>query len=150
MSEFGFDKLIARLPAIMQETLQEMAEKTQKYFSESFPKQGIGGEQWQEVQRRIPGTPAYKSGTRDDRTRKILYGRTGKLKDNTEHSIAEVSDHRFVLVNPASYAQLQNQGGINGKGGIVPARPFMVQVDELTEMQLEILKKRTGLMWRVK
>lgn len=145
MSKFGFDKIAREMPAMKREALKLLSVETQQYFGESFSKQGLGNEKWAEVKRR---TSPYSSMW--DKTRPILYGKSGQLRAHTLDSIESINDHQFVLVNPMSYAVLQNEGGENGQGAYVPARPFMKQTQELTHMQLETLNAVTGKIWHLR
>jgi phage gpG-like protein len=132
---------------VKKRAMQRMATETAKYFGDSFPRQGLD-EKWQQVQRRIPGTTAYRMASMWDRTRPILYGQTGNLRIKTYGSVTSVTPHRFVLVNPMPYAQMHNEGGKTKTGADVPARPFMKQTKELTSHQLQILLDETGRAWR--
>jgi phage gpG-like protein len=150
MSKFGFEKMISNMPDIKMSVVRRLSSETQKYFAATFPNQGIEGKSWQEVQRRIKGTVSYAIATRDDRRRKILYGKSGELKRKTADSEYDISLQGFTLLNPLPYATIQNEGGVNGRGAYVPPRPFMIQTGELTRMQLRILLEETGKVWQVR
>lgn len=147
MSQFGFDKVLSNLKSAEYKALSRIAEKSRDYFVRSFQLQGFGSEKWLEVQRRIPGTIAYATATADDRKRPILHGRTGDLLQATENSIQSVTAKRAVLYNKMDYAAVQNEG--DGSRHL-PARPFMKQNQELTDIQLEILQEETGKIWQVR
>ena len=133
MSKFGFDKMPSLMKQNIKTAVSKMAHHTVKYFGDSFSKQGIGGEKWDEVQRRIPGTPAFMSENIWGHTRPPLYGTTGNLRSETKNGLKIITDRSFTIENNPPYAAIQNYGGVNGRGGNVPARPFIKQTNELTQ-----------------
>lgn len=147
-SKFGFGKIAAEWNDTKKAALEVMAVDAMAEFSENFAKQGSGKKKWKEVQRRIPGSGWYERGDSDDRTRPILQGKTGELEYNMQ--ITHVDSRSASIVNDSPYAELQNEGGTNGRGYVVPARPFMVQTAQLTIEQLASLKLVTGKVWKVK
>lgn len=148
MSKFGFGAKAMEWNAKKRKALQYIAIDALGEFNANFDNQKSGRKKWKEVQRRIPGTEAYKKADAEGRTRPILEGETGQLRDNMEIGVV-TSDYAEVY-NTTPYAQLQNEGGVNSNGGVVPARPFMVQTDKLTRRQLKTLKEVTGEIWSVK
>lgn len=116
---------------------------------------------WKEVSRRTPGSNFNKArvvGGRnkpsgktfvvdqgdDYATRKILAGTTGRLRYKTEKADSAITNKGAVstMINPVPYA-----GYLNDGTPYMLARPFMKQTDQLTEIQLEILKQKTNQIW---
>lgn len=143
MSKFKFDRMLSILPSVKLKAMQVLAVETQGYFAASFGKQGLGGEKWEEVQRRKPGTVAYTVASPWLRQSPILYN-SGNLYDKTARSLSKLDASQFTLINPLKYAAAQNEGNRN-----MPARPFMKQTSELTTIQLATLKAETGRIWKV-
>lgn len=153
VSKFGFAAKAAAWDGIKRAALQVIAVETLKEFDKSFNSEGLSGQKWKEVQRRIPGTLAHRLAKGSERTAPILTGESGRLKGSNE--IRSVTSRQAVIVNDTHYASVQNEGGMVGGGitGIphtIPARPFMVQTAPITAMQLQILKTVTGKIWTVK
>jgi hypothetical protein len=99
-------------------------------FVGNFTKQGYSGAPWKEVQRRTPGTKAYKYPARPKssaKTRPILVG-SGTLRRAVNGSTKETSLNRVVWRVELPYAKAQN-GGTDK----IPARPFMGFSKELIQ-----------------
>jgi len=82
MSKFNFQRVIDNIEQTKRELPVLLANDAQKFFLASFRNQGWDGEPWQEVQRRIEGTNAYKYPKTKGltrRTKPILQG-TGILR----------------------------------------------------------------------
>jgi hypothetical protein len=161
-SKFGFDKTIEAFKAAKKEAAVEIMSKTKEYFGQAFDKEQLGDEKWEEVARRTPGTAFNKnqmvSGRNkptgkpfvvdqgdDYATRKILQGTTGDLRRKTERANSSITMDGSVstMINPIPYASYINDGTPYMK-----VRPFMKQTEELTKIQLEILKNKTGRIWK--
>jgi len=164
MSNFGFDKMANRFAASRVAAAQSIALRSKQYFSDAFDKEGLGGKNWEEVERRKEGshfnaaqvvTGRNKASGRlftvdqgdDYATRKILTGTTGKLREKTKNADTVISpDGRLtVITNPLPYASANFEGN-----AYQPARPNMKQTNELTGIQLTILKLITGKVWKLK
>lgn len=162
MSKFGFNKAASALGDATKQAAIQIMRASKKYFGEAFDKEELGGDKWDEVARRTPGSRYNKgriaSGINqpsgkpfivdqgdDYATRKILAGTTGRLKYKTVKADSSITAKGAVSVmsNPVPYA-----GYVNDGTPYMPARPFMKQTDELTEIQLEILKNETGKIWK--
>ena len=163
-SKFGFDKKIAAFNATRKEAAIEIMSETKKYFGQAFDKEQLGDEKWDEVSRRTPGSrfnekqivggknkPSGKSFEVDQgedyATRKILQGTSGQLRYKTERADSSITMNGAVstMINPVPYASYINDGTPYMK-----MRSFMKQTDELTKIQLEILKNKTGRIWIAK
>jgi len=105
-------------------------------FVGNFTKQGYSGAPWKEVQRRTPGTKAYKypkTKGLQRRTTPILIGagyrkRGGTLRRAVNGSTKETSLSRVVWSVDLPYAKAQNDGTDK-----IPARPFMGFSKELIQ-----------------
>lgn len=163
MSKFGFAKSASVLGPLTKEAAIEIMQKTKQYFGEAFENETFDGNKWDEVSRRTPGSNFNKgriagginkpSGKPfevdqgdDYATRKILHGVTGRLEYKTIKADSSITKDGAVstMTNPVPYA-----GYVNDGTPYMPARPFMKQTNKLTEIQLEILKNKTGLIWKV-
>ena len=163
MSKFGFDKAQQTFKQSIKTSAIEIMKASKKYFGEAFEKEGLGDEKWDEVQRRTAGSrwndaqvvggrnkPSGKNFVADQgddyATRKILQGVTGRLEYKTIKADSSITQGGAVsvMINPLPYAEAINEGNAYMK-----ARPFMKQTEELTEIQLEILKTETGKTWTV-
>lgn len=161
MSKFGFNKVASALGPATKAAAVQIMRSTKKYFGEGFEKEQLGEDKWQEVSRRTPGSnfnkgrkvgginkpsgKAFEVDQGDDyATRKILAGTSGRLRYKTERADSSITNNGAVSVmfNPVPYA-----GYINDGTPYMPARPFMKQTDDLTTIQLQILKTETGKIW---
>lgn len=119
-----------------------LANQAQNYFVSSFTKQGFDGVKWQEVKRRIEGTPEYKYPAKKDlgrRTRFILIGKgSTKLRRAVNNSVRVKTWPLVQLVVDLPYAKAQNEGN---PARNLPKRQYMGQTEELTRMQHELIKR---------
>lgn len=164
MSKFGFDKIAKDFDRVRKNAAISIAERSKQYFADAFDKEALGGEKWEEVVRRIEGSHFNKrqvvgginkaSGKKfvtdqgdDYATRKILSGTTGRLRYKTEKADTAITMNGQVttITNPLPYASANFEGN-----AYQPARPNMKQTEELTQLQLTILKNETGKLWTIK
>jgi hypothetical protein len=148
-SKFGFGKVADALAVQIKLAAVDIMKDTKRYFGEAFDKEQLGKQKWPEVQRRIPGTKAYKREVAkggDGTSRNILAGETGKLRRKTVRADSSITNNgaTSVMFNPVPYAGYTQDGT-----RYVPARPFMKQTEELTTIQLNILNTVTGKIWKV-
>lgn len=117
-----------------------LANQAMNYFLSSFDKQGWNGESWQEVKRRIEGTPEYKYPLHSDlgrRTRAILIGKGSTRLRRAVNNSVKIAEFPTVLLEvDLPYARVHNEG--NPARGI-PKRQYMGQTAELTKMQIELI-----------
>lgn len=123
----NFDKLKHDLPIIIGNT-------GQNFFRSSFEKQGWTDESfhaWKQVQRRTPGTKAYKYPKEKDlsrRTRGILIGNRAKggehLRDSVNRSLKKSTWDAIEWSVPQKYAAAHNQG-LMTRNFTMPQRKFM-------------------------
>jgi len=148
MGKFNFQHIIDNFEKAKEELPEVLAKEAQDYFADSFKHQGWDGKGWHEVQRRIPGTKAYKYPKNkglDRRTRPILTGTTGALRRavSSVADNAEVSRQRHgfkvrLFIDPSAvpYANAQNSGTDR-----IPQRKFMGDSPELTKkLTKQVLK----------
>ena len=138
-----------------------LSNQAQNYFVDSFNKEGFDGQKWKEVQRRTPGTSAFKypkKKGRQRRTAKILIGagyksRGGTLRRavSTMARTAQISGLRTRMVIDLPYAMAHNEGtktaGRNRSTNI-PKRQFVGQTNELTNMQKAKIKQIIDDTWK--
>ncbi len=128
-----FDKLKKQLP-------KKIADESRSYFMKSFPQGGFNQDgsvqKWKEVDRRIPGTNAYKypktKGT-SRRTKPILV-RTGRMQRSIR--ITQLSFNRSVIATDVPYAKYHNKGTKN-----IPKRKFMGRSRNLNKRVERLIKK---------
>lgn len=131
MDKFEFDRTIAKLQEVKYDLPIKLAVLAQKYFVHAFYEQAFDGVKWQEVQRRIAGTDAYKYPKDRDlarRKRGILIGKSRDLIDSIRHSIREVNWERIVLGTDVPYAVYHNEGTAT-----IPKRQFIGDSKELRD-----------------
>jgi phage gpG-like protein len=154
MSKFNFQRVIDNINQVKKELPRILADDAQDYFLKSFKDQGWEGKQWQEVQRRIEGTKAYKYPKNKGlsrRTNPILIG-TGAL--NREVGLlsgnARVTYDRYnfkvklaIDSSVIPYAGAQNDGT-----NTIPARPFMKDSAELRKLLRQRIKDYCDKIWQ--
>lgn len=154
-TKFNFEEVNKMLVQYKRETLVLLSNQAQNYFLDSFKKQGWDGKQWKEVQRRTPGTKAFKYPKKKGlqrRTQPILIGSGFKVRGGTlrravstmERS-AEISKDRVRMIVDLPYAEIINDGGKN-----MPKREYIGQTEELTTMQKNKINEIIGRIWEVK
>ena len=123
-----------------------------RYFKKNFQNEAWGRVKWTEVQRRTPGTAAYKSASKHHparTSRKILAGDTGDLGRSIE--VKAVSKGQVVVWTAPSafeskepYGRVHNEGlrAGRGKGFIMPKRQFMGESDELNALIISELERK--------
>jgi len=120
-----FERAKNRIPNII-------GKMAQSHFKASFKNQGFTDqslEKWQNVERRRPGTRAYKQATNADRTRAILVGSPTKnpgvrLKDSIR--IMRADWNVVVIATDVKYAETHNDGVWTS-----PKRQFMGESEVL-------------------
>jgi phage gpG-like protein len=136
---FKFDIIQKAYKTASLNLMREIAMANKNYFLDNFKvKQGWGSEQWQEVQRRIPGTNAYmypaKKGLKR-RTRPILVGK-GSLRRAVNASIKLVTTNRVYFRVDLPYAAVHNEGSKR-----IPKRQYMGMNRETNVLNKNIIKK---------
>lgn len=159
-TKFKFEQVKRQLIAMQRETLVLLSNQAQNYFVSSFRKQGFNGQPWKEVQRRIPGTnawkypkPTVKNPKRglQRRTSPILIGagykkRGGTLRDAVGSMVntREISNGIVRMIVDLPYAKPQNEGNSR-----LPKRQFIGQTQELTNMQIKKIDQIVTKIFKV-
>jgi phage gpG-like protein len=120
--KFGFDKKIKALEKAKYDLPNDLAQAGQLYFQQNFKKQQWDGKKWENVQRRIPGTDAYKYPKNKGLSRRkkpILVG-DGILKQSLQNSVRFKSYKKITWGNDVSYSKYLNFGTDK-----MPQRQFM-------------------------
>ena len=112
-------------------------------FKENFEKEGFFGEKWKEVQRRQPGTKAYKSVSKKHPVRNIdkILHKTSNLRDSINF---RTEPGRAIVYSDTTYGRYHNEGD-----GKIPKRQFMGKnaqlekeiCDKLNQKLQQIFKK---------
>jgi len=154
-TKFNFEEVSNLLNRYKRETLILLSNQAQNYFLDSFKKQGWDGTPWKEVQRRTPGTKAYKypkTKGLQRRTQPILIGagyrkRGGTLRRavSSMSRTKEITKDRVRMIVDLPYANIINEGG-----GHMPKREYVGQDSTLTRMQTEKITEIINRIWKTK
>ena len=150
MTNWGFDRVRANIQRTKRELPVRLAKQAENHFVEAFSKGRLDEYKWEEVQRRIPGTQAYKYPKRKGlqrRTSPILVGagykkRGGTLRRRVARSISSAQWNNIRLVVDLPYAKVHNEGGTH-----IPARPYMRQTRKLESMQKTLIITEVDKIW---
>lgn len=121
---FDFDKVLEKMKSTKSKLLTTLEVQATDHFTGSWKKKGwvdIGLEQWKEVQRRQPGTKAYKAAKKAARTRAILV-QSGRLRRSFYTRIKRMDI--IQIANSAPYAQVHNEGA-RGSAFVKPHQRFV-------------------------
>ncbi len=142
----GFDIDIIRLNIARTKRVLPiaLAKITENHFTESFKVGRLDEHKWKEVQRRIPGTSAYKYPRKKGLSRRTspILVRTGNLRRKTSRSIASATWAKVQLINDLPYAKAQNEGT-----DTIDARPFMIHTNKLGGLQKAEIDKQMKKIW---
>jgi hypothetical protein len=145
--KFKFGKLKENISKMRNDLPRVLANESQNFFSKSFTDQGWEGKSWQQVKRRIPGTPEYKYPKKKDlgrRRRPILVGKgSTKLRRAVANSIRVTSWPIVRLIVDLPYARRHNEGLDN-----MPKRKFMGESNRLKQKHLATIKKFIRNLWQ--
>lgn len=157
MKKFNLNEVKTRLERTKRELPVALAKQAEGYFVGSFKKGALAEEKWEEVQRRIPGTNAYKYPKRTGLSRRTspILVRTGNLRRKTSNSIRDARWGMVRLVVDLPYAQIHNEGGEitrrtkNGTYTInIPARPYMKHTEDLGRKQKTLINTKMTEIWK--
>jgi len=151
--KFGLGDVQKRLKEGQRKLMVSLTNQAQNYFLDSFTKQGWDGKDWQEVQRRITDTKAYKypkTKGLQRRTSPILVGAGYKIRGGTLRRAvsamsrtAQINGLQSRMVIELPYAKFNNEGTDK-----LPQRKFVGQTSQLTEMQRNIIDKQIKEIWQ--
>lgn len=135
-----------RAERIRREAPKILQNEGQAYFNRSYQSQTWEGKAWPEVQRRIPGTKAYKypkGKYLSRRTNPILIGKTRRLKNAVNRASAAGSANVNKIIwrvagSEGAYGHFHNEG-IGQK-----PRPFMKASKGLGR----VLRKKFATLYR--
>ena len=146
-NKFGTGKILENVLKMKRDLPVLLANQAQRYFSDAFKQQGFDGQAWQEVKRRIQGTPEYKypkAKGLSRRTSPILV-RTGKLRRAVSNSIRNATFESVKLVVPLEYASFQNEGT-----GKIQKREFMGNSAALRAKQKELIQQNIDITFKAR
>lgn len=138
MSKFGFEEVIKKVEQTKRELPVRLANMTQNYFVLSWRKQGFDDGKWQEVRRRIPGTPEFKypkTKGLSRRTKPILV-ESGELRRRVANSVVVAEWNAIRLLVDLPYADKMNK-----------TRQFIGQTKELTQKQTIMVESFFDKVW---
>lgn len=144
MSKFNFLDVLKNIEQTKRELPKKLANMTQNYFVLSFRKQGFDGGKWQEVKRRIPGTPEFKypkTKGLSRRTKPILI-ESGELRRRVANSILLATWPTVKLM-----VDLPQAAAINEGTDKMPQRQFIGQSNELTGKQITLVETYFDRVW---
>lgn len=144
MSKFNFLEVLAKIEQTKRELPKKLANQAQNYFVLSFRKQGFGTEKWQEVKRRIPGTPEFKYPKTKglSRRKKDILTNTGELRRRVGNSIVSDAWPTVRLVIDLPQAAAINEGTAK-----MPQRQFAGQTTELSNKQEDMVESYFSKIW---
>lgn len=150
LDKFNFAQVRERMLQVKKEMPLILANQAKNDFVGNFDRQGFDGENWGEVQRRIPDTPAYKYPKDKDpgrHTRNILQGKgSGRLRKDVANSVESgyPIEGGYVGIVKNEYGQYHNTGTDKlPKRQFVGFTPTLVKAmrDKLTTALNDIWKK---------
>jgi hypothetical protein len=132
--KFYIGEVISRIKSAKESLPLILANDAKNDFLNNFRQQGFDGKKWQEVKRRIPGTPEYKYPKTKDpgrHTRAILQGKgSGRLRKDVANSVRTghpIKDGYVLEVNN-EYGIYHNEGAEH-----LPQRQFVGDTPRLRE-----------------
>jgi phage gpG-like protein len=146
-NKFHTERMLAALKACKQDLPTLLAKDARSHFLNSWKQQGWDGKPWKEVQRRIPGTKAYKYPKKTQLSRRknpILVGTYkgrsgGRLRRSINESIREATWETIRLGTDVPYAAYINEGTDH-----MEARKFMGQSTQLSTKMKNRIRKELG------
>lgn len=145
LTKFNFDKLAERVTQMKRDLPRILANDTKNFFIQNYNQQEWNGAKWQEVQRRIPGTKAYKYPKKgsDSRQNSAILVRSGKLRRDVANSLEHANWDSIKFTVHNDYGVYHNEGGKN-----LPQRRFMGDTPALRKRQLDKIKQYMQKLWR--
>lgn len=131
-SKFNLDEVAKKFTAIKPKLMTDLEAISTNFFVGSWRNQGwtsVRLERWKEVQRRTPGTRAYKYAKKSARTRSILV-KSGNLRRGFYTRIKRIDV--LQIANNITYAKYHNEGI-----GKIPQRQFMGHSPTLQRKQIK-------------
>jgi hypothetical protein len=154
MSKFNFEKVIANLNKIQSELPLILANDIQNYTLDAFKKQGYDGKRWDQVQRRIEGTPEYrypKTKGLSRRTSPILV-LTGSLRRAASNLVgsAKVSNKSdgFRMILSINSSVIPYAGYLNDGTANMVARPFLKRNNQLDQIVKNRITNYIDRLWQ--
>jgi hypothetical protein len=152
MSKFNFQKVIDNIEKVKKELPILLATDAQKYFLDSFKKEGWDGKKWEEVQRRIPGTPEYKyAKPKSGRVKPILIG-TGRLKREVSllagNAITTFSKYNFTVNLKLNSSIVPYAGYLNNGTSKMPKRHFIGESTILSKILKNRVENYVNKIWK--
>lgn len=147
MSKFNFKRVLYGLEAAKKSAAKDMINAVVKNSLDAFKQQGYNGQPWREVQRRIPGYPAYEYPKTKDLSRRtkpilIMTGRLRRAVANLAHSSRiSYSKYDFKVRMMIDESKVPYAGYINNGTENMVARPFMGNTVALRRILKDTLTK---------
>jgi phage gpG-like protein len=113
-NKLDMSKVVQRWNKAKNQLPKLLTNVSKNMFVDSWKRQGWDGEKWKEVQRRTPGTKAYKNATKSARTRAILV-QSGTLRRSIVINSQTFS--RMTISTNVPYAEVHNEGGTINRAG---------------------------------
>ena len=148
MSKIGLDSVLKKIEQTKKVIPTVVANQATNCFLDGFKKQGFtdtGLKKWEEVQRRIKGTSAYKYPKKKQLSRRTspILVRTGKLRRAVGNSVRTKTFNQIVLVVGIDYASYHNDGTKK-----IPKREFMKDSATLSRMQKTLIDTKFKEIWQ--
>ncbi|CAB4126206.1 hypothetical protein UFOVP153_42 [uncultured Caudovirales phage] len=144
MDKFNFSKVVENVERMKRELPKVVANDTKNYFVEEYNKQEWNGNKWEQVQRKIPGTKAYKYPKKgaDARHGRAILVKTGKLRRAVAGSLIKATWPTIRFEVKSDYGIYHNEGSNK-----LPQRQFMGDTMKLRQRQLEKIKSYMQRIW---
>lgn len=146
-NKFHLGKITQDFNKLKQQLPKKIADESRSYFMKSFPQNGFNQDgsvqKWKEVDRRTPGTNAYKypkNKKLSRRTKPILVA-TGRLQRSIR--ITQLSWNRSVIATDVPYAKYHNKGTSK-----IPKRKFMGKSRNLNKRIERLIKKELKKLFK--
>lgn len=143
-TKFNFDEVKERVAKAKNALPIVIANDTKNFFVEQFNKKEWNGQAWAEVQRRIPGTNAYKypkKGAEARHGRAILV-KSGKLRRDLVNSLEQANWDKIKFTVRNDYGVYHNEGDDH-----LPKRQFVGDTAELRRRQIAKIKSFFDKIW---
>ncbi len=131
--------------------LKELGATARSFFINSFRMQGWNNNSfthWQEVQRRIAGTNAYKYIKPKTKRKSAILVLSGALRRSVAGMLVKINEKNVTIELPdssagglVSYARYHNEGTKN-----IPKRKFMGESNELKKQLKQVIKRNINFV----
>jgi len=109
-NKFNFEAIQKKAEEMKVDLPKIVANKAQRYFNESFRKAAWGDKAWEQPQRKISGTKAFKYAKPPAQSSKPILVNTGFLSKAVKNSLRHANWNEIMWEVYCKYAQVHNEG----------------------------------------